>query len=171
MTIDSLKAAIGGRGGINQPNRFEITFNPPGGGLNGQDITLLCESVSLPGYQINTFDYPFEAVLNSVKVPNGYTYEDVQCTFIVTNDYVIKRIFDTWKKTIITDEFRLNYARAYERDVKIASLNQRNEKKYEITLENAYPITVASIDLNNGTSNEITKLQVTFTYTHITNNK
>lgn len=168
MTIDSLKAAIGGRGGINQPNRFEITFNPPGGGLNGQDITLLCESVSIPGYQINTFDYPFEAVLNSVKVPNGYIYEDVQCTFIVTNDYVIKKIFDKWKKSIITDEFRLNYAFSYERDVKIASLDQQNKKVYEVTLENAYPVTVASIELNNGSVNEITKLVVTFTYTHLT---
>jgi hypothetical protein len=167
MTIDALKAVIGSRGGVNQPNRFTITFNPPGGGLGGDDITLLCESVSMPGHQISTFDYPFEAVLNSVKVPNGYIYEDVQCTFIITNDYSIKKIFDAWKTSIITEEYRLNYANVYERDIIISSLNQKNEKVYEVTLQNAYPMTVASIELNNGTVNEITKLQVTFTYAQL----
>lgn len=165
MTIDSLKATIGNRGGVNQPNRFTITFNPPGQyDLIGREITLFCESVTLPGYQIQTFDYPFEAVLNTVKVPNGYIFEDITCTFIVTNDYSIKKVFDRWKDKIITKEFRLNYAAVYERDIRIASLNQKNEKVYEIKLEKAYPVTVNSIELNNGTSNEITKLTVVFTY-------
>lgn len=165
MTIDALKATIGSHGGVNQPNRFQITFDPPGAVLlNGRELTLLCESVSIPGYQINTFDYPFDAVLNTVKVPNGYSYEDITCTFIVTNDYSIRKIFDRWRRAIITNEFRLNYAAVYERDIVISSLNQKNEKAYEVRLEKAYPITVNSIELNNGTTNDISKLQVVFTY-------
>ena len=80
-TIDDLKATIGKRGGISQPNRFSITMTPPtqtllnldlqsmaasalsgtfslGGLVNDpRDITILCESCSLPGRLIQTGDY------------------------------------------------------------------------------------------------------------------
>ena len=164
MTIDALKATIGGRGGINQPNRFKITFNPPGGGLNGREITLLCQSVNIPGRQITSFEYPFDAVSNEVKVPNGYVNDDITCVFLITNDFSAQKMFNSWRKAIITDDYLLNYVDAYERDVTITALNQKNETAYTVLLKGAYPITVNSIQLDNGTMDEVTRLEVTFTY-------
>jgi hypothetical protein len=166
-TIDELKATIGGRGGIHSPNRFQITFNPPGGGLGGRDLTLLCEAVNIPGRQITTFEYPYNAVEQQVKVPNGFINEDITCTFLVTNDFSIPTMFEAWRKAIINDDYLLEYANVYERTITIIALDQQNTQVHRVWLDKAYPITVNSIALSNATTNETTKLEVTFTYVNM----
>ena len=76
-TVDDFKAMVGKRGGLSRPNRFNFIMTPPATsllntdwqgllqsaltgnlGLNDfvndpRDISLLCESCSLPGKQIN----------------------------------------------------------------------------------------------------------------------
>jgi len=78
-SIDTLKSTIGKRGGVSKSNRFAIYMNLPlisinpgtilsniasGGGFNPmslindpRDISLLCESCSLPGRQITTAEH------------------------------------------------------------------------------------------------------------------
>ena len=170
LNVDNFKAIIGAKGGAFQPNRFEITFTPPvaGGAGIGEELSLLCESTTIPGKQISTFEYPFQSIDNVVKVPNGYVFDDVECTFILTNDFDLKTIFENWLNTIITENYRLAYAADYEVPVVISALNQKNEIIYTTTLLNAYPVTVNAIELNMGSTNEIGKLSVTFTYSNYT---
>lgn len=167
LKIDDLKAIVGAEDGLFRPNRFEIQFLPPGGGgVNGTDLSLLCESTSIPGKQINTFDYPFQSTNNLVKVPNGYSFDDVECIFILTNTFDLKSIFENWMNTIITDDYRLAYAQDYERPVNLYALDQKDERIFQVELENAYPITVNAIPLNMGSNDEIGKLSVTFTFSN-----
>ena len=49
-----------------------------------RDISILCESVNLPGRQITTIDY--QAERQSIKVPYSAMNEDVTMSFILTND-------------------------------------------------------------------------------------
>lgn len=172
MSVNALKARIGKHDGLFSPNRFEVVFNPPAGmfgagasrAFSGGNIILFTESLTLPGRQITTFEYPFEAVRQEVKVPNGYTNSDVECVFLLTNDFMVKKYFDEWVKAIITPDYLLNYTAQYETDVSISALDQKNVKRYTIKLLNAFPITVGDIALSNASTNEIGKLNVTFTY-------
>ena len=50
-----------------------------------RDISILCESVNIPGRQITTIDYTAEK--QTIKVPYGAINEDVTMSFILTNDY------------------------------------------------------------------------------------
>jgi hypothetical protein len=173
VPIDDLKTIAGFTGGFAKSNRFMVEMpnipNPFNDGrspyLTGPGITLLCESTSMPGKQISTFEYPYKLARNDIKVPNGYFNEDVTFSFILTNDYFVKNLFESWMEAIIPKkDYLLNYPAAYERDITVHQLDEQDRTVYSIKLFGAYPTSINSIELNNESSSTIGKLPVTFTY-------
>ena len=118
-SINDLKASISKHGGLAQTNRFAIYMQPPAASLlnldlqgsiasaisgnfkfgslinDPRDMSLLCESCTLPGRQITTIEY--QSVRQSNKIPYGYFNEDVTFTYLLTQDYYIKKIFDKYR--------------------------------------------------------------------------
>jgi len=129
----------------------------------GPDLEMFAEAVNIPGMQITTFEYPMDNVKYQVKVPNGTILEDITITFMLTNDFKIKKFFDEWVTEIVTPEYLLNYCDKYEQDIKVEALDQTGAVVYTAKIIGAYPITVASIPLSYGAQNEYTKLEVTLT--------
>ena len=165
--IDQLKSIIGKRGGIARNNLFEASIFPPPA-INFsvlRDVPILCESTSLPGRQITSFEYPLFSFRQDVKVPNGYLNADLDVTFLMTNDFSIKELFEVWSDFVIDNRsYTINYVRDYCGTVRIQSLNQKKEKNYEVILLNAWPITLNPIDLDNQTTDDYIRFQVTFTF-------
>lgn len=186
MSIDQLKATISKKGGLSQANRFNVMFTPPqgsllnsdpatligglasGGGLSNivndpRDISLLAESVNLPSSQITTLDHIAEK--QSVKIPYAVIQEEVTMTFLLTNDYYIKNMFDKWGQSIIDLEtYRVAYKKDIVTDVVIQQLNKQNIPIYGVKLENAFPTTIGGIALSNESADTPNKLTVTFSY-------
>lgn len=186
MSIDQLKATISKKGGLSQANRFNVMFTPPqgsllnsdpatligglasGGGLSNvvndpRDISLLAESVNLPSSQITTLDHIAEK--QSVKIPYAVIQEEVTMTFLLTNDYYIKNMFDKWGQSIIDLEtYRVAYKKDIVTDVVIQQLNKQNIPIYGVKLENAFPTTIGGVALSNETADTPNKLTVTFSY-------
>ena len=187
MSIESLKATIGKRGGLAKANRFQIIFTPPKGKINGRgiaeglvaslasgggikslipdprDISLLCENVTLPGRQITTIDYIAEK--QTVKIPYSFLNEDVTCSFLLTNDYYMKTMFDNWLEQVFnTETYRAKFKKDFTSDVVIQQLNEKNIPVYGVRLENAFPTTVAGITLDNNSESAVQKINVTFSY-------
>jgi hypothetical protein len=186
MSIDQLKATISKKGGLSQANRFNVMFTPPqgsllnsdpatligglasGGGLSNivndpRDISLLAESVNLPSSQITTLDHIAEK--QSVKIPYAVIQEEVTMTFLLTNDYYIKNLFDKWGQSIIDLEtYRVAYKKDIVTDVVIQQLNKQNIPIYGVKLENAFPTTIGGIALSNESADTPNKLTVTFSY-------
>lgn len=184
MSIDNLKSTISKRGGLAKTNRFQILFTPPqgkllstegllgaitsGGGLKSmindpRDISLLCETVTIPGRQIATLDY--QANKQSVKIPYSFINEDVTCSFLLTNDYYMKTMFDNWLEQVFnTETYRAKFKKDFTSDVVIQQLNEKNIPVYGVRLENAFPTTVAGIALDNNSESAVQKISVTFSY-------
>ena len=193
-SIDNLKATISKKGGVAMQNRFQIFFQPPtansmksllnsdpkvlvgalaknavtgGSPLNiipdPRDISILCESVNLPGRQITTIDY--QAEKQSIKIPYSAINEDVTMSFILTNDYYMKKLFDDWQSSVFDmNRYRAGYKKDFTTDIVIQQLNQQNIPVYGVRLEGAFPVTVSSINLDNNSENTIQKLNVTLSY-------
>ena len=186
-SIENLKSSIVKHSGVAQENRFAVYMTPPAqtlfnldlrnivtSALSGtfnarnlvndpRDIAILCESCTLPGRQIMTADY--QLLQHSQKRPNSFLNEDVTFTFILTNDYYIKRIFDKWSEQVMSfTNYRANYPVDYVTDVTIVQLNKQNLPIYQIVLNNAYPISFNPITLDNTAENAIQKFSVTMTY-------
>ena len=162
--VDDIKAVVGNQGGFARTNFFAVTFNGPASiSPDPVIINALCESASLPGRSISTFEHGM--VRHAIKRPYGYINDDVTLTFYVTNDFYIKKIWEQWMNTIINDvNDKVGYRDDYAMDVTISVLNLNHNEIHQVTLTKAYPITINAIELNNGSENELMRLSVTLTY-------
>ena len=186
--IDTLKSSIAAKGGLARSNRFNVIFTPPKQSLlnlkpevlvgqlasgdtpsvrsllnDPRDISLLCESVSIPGRSISTADYMADKQSN--KFPNTLIDSDIDMTWVLTNDYYMKTMFDGWLSSIIDmDTYTLGYKNDFATDVIIQQLNVDNIPVYGVKLEKAYPVSVNAIELSNTSENEVAKLTVSWAY-------
>ena len=187
-TIDDFKATIGKRYGLAKANRVLVVFTPPtqalvnldpldiigrlasGTSVNARsfasdpkDIAFLCETTQMPGRNINTLDY--QAEKETIKMPNGFIDDDVTMTFLLTNDYYMKDMMETWMSSIIdTEKYQVGYKKDYQTDIAIQQLNDFDKNIYGIRLQNAYPINISAIELNNTGENTVQRITITFAY-------
>jgi len=186
-TIEDLKATISKKGGLARANRFNVIFTPPKQSLlnlnpetiissaisgnfsarnlinDPRDINVLCSSISIPGRQISTLDY--QAEKQTIKIPYGELHDDVTCTFLLTNDYYMKTVFDSWVGSIVDmDQYTVAYKRDITTDVIIQQLDEQNTPIYGVRLEGAFPTTIADIELSNDSENVVQSLSVSFSY-------
>lgn len=186
-SIENLKSLISKKGGLAKANRFNVIFTPPtqtlfnldgeqiitaaiGGRFSAKnlindprDISMLCDSVSIPGKQISTLDY--QAQKQSIKIPYGSLIDDVNLTFLLTNDYYMKSIFDKWINSIVdVDKYCVAYKKDITCDVIIQQLDEQDVPIYGVKLEGAFPTTMNELVLSNESADTIQKLSVSFSY-------
>ena len=194
VNIDSMKAAINYHGGIARGNRYCVYIVHPSKSMNnllrvdpatllnnltsGQglhlgdfinnpiDMFLLCQTCLLPGKRISTTEAMHNH--NLAKKPYSMATDEVTMSFLLTNDYYIKKYFDLWQEMIIDtthDHYKTAYKRDYSRDVIIQQLSTSNHMipGYTIKLLNAYPIQVGAVELSNE-SNGLMEVTVTWEY-------
>ena len=185
--IDDLKAVIAKRGGLAHPNRFGMFMTLPSlintdiqghlisaatGNFNvkdlfndPRDVALLCESASLPSKIITSFDYAYKGYKQNIKIPSGCFNEDVTLTFLLTNDYYAKKMFNQWQNGVMTPEtYTAAYEEDYKSDVTIFQMDENGAQIYGIKLRNAYPLSVNAITLDNTASSSIQRMSVVLTY-------
>lgn len=181
--IDKFKSVISKRGGLAPANRFAvymalplISFDPQNliakvfnQGTSSpfindpRDISILCDSVTLPGRQISTTEV--QTNLLAVKTPYNYINDDVQMSFHITNDHFMKKYFEKWFNSMFDrSKMTMKYRSQYTTDIIIQQLDQRDVPVYTVTLRNAYPTTITSYELTNSGENQTQKLQITFAY-------
>lgn len=183
-SIDTFKSTLGRRTGFAKANRFAVYMNLPlisvnpgtiltniiSGNTNPlqifndpRDISLLCETASLPGRTINTADY--QTNMKVRKMPQGYLNDDVSFTFLLTGDMYIKNTFTQWQNSIVNTENKTaKYKDDFTSTVIIQQLNDNNDPAYTCRLLKAYPVSISQIDLGNTNENTISRVTVTFAY-------
>lgn len=126
--IDQLKSLVTQRRGMAVPTLFKVEMPSLGSGrFNVGELNLLCSNVNLPGRQIMTQDREIGGVVT--KVANNHAHADVNLTFRVLNDYMVKQYFETWQGLAVNqggqgDEVGLRYASNYTHPVKISQLQK-----------------------------------------------
>jgi hypothetical protein len=171
-SIDEFKAGISAAGGFINSSRFEVSITPSGSGelqqlkqkyIGSNRITLRPEVVSLPGSQIGSFEISNQG--SPIKLPNIRTYEDVNMTFTITNNYAVVNFFKAWHDMIINkNSYRVGYITDYGSTIDISHLDREGKVVYTCQLLNAWPVGVNSIDLDSGASDIVSKLSIAITY-------
>ena len=194
VSIDSMKSTINRRGGVARGNRFGVYITHPSKGMNNllnfnpatllsnlisgdgvnigdfiqdpRDMFLLCKSVLMPGKRITTTEATHNHNLS--KKPYSMATDEVTMTFLLTNDYYIKKYFDMWQEMIIDssgNHYKAFYKRDYCTDVTIQQLSNSNDviPGYTIKLENAYPIQIGALELSSE-SDGLLEVSITWEY-------
>ena len=173
--------------GYAKANRYEVVIGLPSGatqasvddagmdatatavqqllsGDTARRISFRCDTISIPGRTLRTqmngniYGPPHEVV-------QGQTYEEVQATFYCGSDLAERYFFEQWQKISYNSKtFDINYYKEYVGSVDIYQLDERDERRYGIRLEEAFPKSLGEIAYGHASSNQINKVTVGFSY-------
>lgn len=163
-TVNQLLAEIRKSSGVAKANRYRVYF------IDGEreKLNIMCDSVSLPGRQIVTQDYFVD--MKGLRRPYAFINEDVTISFLMGNDWYTWNYLNDWqRKTInqidtVSGNFTVNFRRDYARDVVIEHLDDNNNVRKTITLVNAFPTSLNSLELSNASESTILRCNAVFAY-------
>ena len=156
------------------PNRFEVLIIPPGGSGGGREVSMRCESITLPGRNLATMS-DTNIYGPTREIVNGVTYaEDITMTFQASSDLKERVFFEKWQALAFGDwdgrggNWNVKYYNDYTSGVDIYLLDRQDQKRYGLKLHEAFPKTINATELNQGSNNELIKLGVTFSFRYWT---
>ena len=169
-TINDFKSSF--KTDLARPNRFDVSIPVPLTLILYRNIserlTFRCESANLPGRTLATADQKIYNITE--KFPYQTTYNDMDLTFIVSDDMLEKEFFDAWMEFINpSTTFNMKYKGDYATTVTISQYDVTNKLSYSIELIDAYPIAVNQMDLD-WSSDGTHKLTVVLAYSYWRNN-
>lgn len=168
--VQDLASRISERGGLARPNLFAVTFNGPAS-VNPDMflVNAICESASLPGRAISTNEHT--TTKHATKTPYTFINDDITLTFLVTNDFYIKNLFEKWMKHVINDEDgKIYYKSQYASDMTITILSLDGKMVHKVQLEKAFPIAFTAMELSNTSESQVMRFTVTMTYDNFKSN-
>jgi hypothetical protein len=141
---DAIASAFG-RGG--EQDEYSKTSNSS----MSRYLALQCESAELPGRTLQTADVKIYGP--TFKVPYQSQYGDTTLTFLCTNEFYERKLFDRWIEAIHpSDTNNLRYPKGeksrYLTNIKIIQYDDFIKKIYAVELMDAFPIGVAPQQLS-----------------------
>jgi len=163
MTARSLNEFISNikTSSLARQNRFTVSISSPNSS-SANLVELFCEQALLPS--LSFASQPVRTYGEQREVVYDRNFESVQLTFLVDRQMQVKSYFDNWTDQIINPYSRLaGFYDSYVRDIFIYVQDTKDNNTYEVVLREAYPKTIAAIQLDHN-SKDVMKLQVTFNY-------
>ena len=160
--------------GFANPSRYTVdifrnsmsgnTVNPvPNTVGNSQDISLNCEIVSIPGFNLLTGERRYYGP--TVKIPYLNSYSDMTMSFYCSEDHRERLYFEDWLNSIIDPITRdLKFYDSYACNIIVTNYDNSNRVSLSCKLLKAYPIAVTPIDLGYSNTQSIEKIMVNFAY-------
>jgi len=129
-------------------------------------LALQCEAAELPGKTLNTADVKVYGP--TFKVPYQSQYTDTSLTFLCTNEFYERKLFDRWLEAIMpTDTNNLRFPNdeetRYMTNIKIIQYDEFIKQIYAVELIDAFPIGIASQQLT-WTDDNVHRLTIQFAY-------
>ena len=178
-TMQRLMASINGGGafsGVAHTNKFQVLINTPFGSSSQETegITLRCDAVTMPGRTMNTTPVN-ERYGPATQMVDGWTFEDVTCSFLADTSFKVRDFFSTWHYNMYdaqepflrggrAPKFNMRFYDDYVSDVEIYLLDNNGKATYGVKLVEAFPKTIGANEFNMATTNELQKISVTFAY-------
>jgi len=155
---------------VARTNRFSVYVQPPTGlGLQASSLAYTyIESVDMPSMTLATEEYELDGK-PTIKVPYKKTPAGTVTLGIrLEEDGKTRNVFKEWQSKIITTTDNQTYFRKYYQEitglVTITQLDLQLKPTFSVTLLNAYPLTVDTIQYDWNDMNNYVKQNVTIGY-------
>ena len=170
----TIRALLNAHGGIAFNDKYVVTLNkPPAFELPGaqkmrHDLSMLCDTATLPTKSLATFE---KSIYGPVKsMPYRMTFTEASMSFIMRDNMHEKKYFDYWQSKIIDQKTgNLGFFDDYVCDIIIqkfsrAAIDTSETPTYAVTLIDAWPSIVSEVQLSHSGGTEAMKLPVTFQF-------
>lgn len=135
-------------------NRYKVILENPGNGGNvletifGLDnISYYCPTVSLPGVTLATIDRLIYG--ESRKIVHSRTSSDLSIDFLFDGEGKNREFFEKWTNLIHNKKSNfVSYYDDYISNLTIEVLDETNEPIARIKVNEAYPVSIAEMDLS-----------------------
>lgn len=167
--IDDFAASI--RSGLAAPSRYKVEFTFNRRMLQFTNLTtvnqlaFVCTQAELPGKKIDTSNDQTYGPMR--KMAFGAIYDDLTLTFLCTNGMLEREVFDRWMSMIVDPSSNyMTYYDDYKSTINITTLQNTKvgQPTYNITVEEAFPISINQQQLSYENVNSVLTLVVTFAY-------
>ena len=164
--------------------KVEIFSNQMTGTEQGKSLSYLCHSAELPGESTATVTQKIYGVTEKFSVMTGYN--DVTMAFYTrgSGDEYVRKFFQQWisfitgrdetinyrGKAMSETTYNVQYKEDYAGTVKITHYAITGDPLVEVTLFDAFPISINQVPLSWSAQNEAQSLNVTFAYTEYSYN-
>ena len=134
----------------------------------GQQINIHCDSISMPGHDLQTQSLQFASEPPRDVVQSHAFAGTINATFYADKYLRERHFFEMWQKMAVnTVTHKANYYDTYVGKMHIFQLGSDNTvdvPTYGIEAVEVYPATIAAIDYNYANANQLTKVTVAFNY-------
>ena len=97
--------------GLARSNRYTVEMTLPQilnvHPSDQQKVALLCESVNIPGLNVNTVQIRTFGEVR--EMPTEFNYDPITLTFYVDGDMIVKDVFDKWIKSVQNSPWNLSF--------------------------------------------------------------
>jgi hypothetical protein len=129
-------------------------------------LALQCEAAELPGRTLETADARIYGP--SFKIPYRMQYSETTLTFICTNDFYERKLFERWMDAIIPSDtnnprFPKSQVSRYMTDIRIIQYDDIVRQIYAVDLIDAFPTGISPQALSWG-DDAFHRLSVQFSY-------
>jgi len=156
--------------GLANPNKFKVNIAFPNGpafdALRITDykmIQMFCDQAQLPDLNVSTSQTRTYGEIREMPYEN--LYGNINMSFYVDSDYIVKDFFDKWILSIsdpITRHF--NYYNDYiSPNIDIIMMNNNQSTVYGVTLFECYPKQLQAVSVDYA-SKDIVKVSVSMNY-------
>ena len=131
-----------------------------------RNISLKCNTVTMPGRTVTQYEDSTLMGPSRSFVTGTPTYADIQAQFTMLNSNgQDRRFFEAWQGSAVSEaDFSVNYYNDYVGQVDMYLLNEKNERKYGIRLQEAFPKIIGDLTLNGESRNQLATMDITFSY-------
>lgn len=153
-------------GMVRNPPTF--TQMPDSTSQSGRSLSLMAQSVSVPGYNIQTTDLRASSLLR--RFPVGKSFGELDVTFMSAGNMNERKYFDEWVKFIVNDKNQVAFYDDIITDVTLEVQDANDNTIYRTNILEVYPTVVTPISLDRSATNAIQTFQVTFNFWKVETN-
>ena len=166
--IDDFKANLIGGGA--RANQYRVTITPPPGiaiGLDVRRTSFLVRASSLPAQTLGEIAIPFRG--RSIYIAGDRTFDETwNTTFMNDTDFMIRNSMERWSNGIndLAAGTGVIAPADYQTDLFVEHLDRDDTILKSYIFRNAWPLTIAAIELTSDAADAIEEFEVTWRYQH-----
>ena len=166
--IDDFKANLLGGGA--HANQFRVTITPPAGiaiGLDVRRASFLARASNLPAQTLAEIAIPFRG--RQIYIAGDRSFDDAwTVTFMNDTDFMIRNAMELWMNGIndLAEGTGVQALADYQTDLQVEQLDRDDTILKTYIFRNAWPTSLAAIELTSDQADAIEEFEVTWRYQH-----